>query len=49
MSFAGLSMHTSKELLRDKGIIGAEEYGGDASKRVDDLADLFAAMHASDS
>lgn len=47
MSFAGLSMHASKELLREKGIIGPEEYGGDTSKRVDDLADLFASMQAS--
>ena len=47
MSFAGLSLHHSKEILREKGIIGDGEYTGDTTQRVDDLADLFALMQTS--
>ena len=46
MTFAGLSMHASKELLREKGIIGSQDHTGDNSQRVDDLADLFSLMQA---
>ncbi|KNC76496.1 hypothetical protein SARC_11008 [Sphaeroforma arctica JP610] len=44
MEFAGLTFHLARELLREKGILHPDAMNGDATERVDDLADAFAML-----
>eukprot|EP01134_Creolimax_fragrantissima_P002346 CFRG2346T1 len=44
MEFAGLNFHLARELLREKHILKHDAMSGDASDRVNDLADAFAMM-----